>query len=121
MIFNFIALTILAEFDNFVYKSMKNEQFKQLTGKRFVKYATKIEHTTSKKCSETELSTEIDENGNKRPLKVTFLSRTWFNKILFIVYKILRTYYVSIFYYFLPFSTIVISTLVPIFYRNPLV
>jgi hypothetical protein len=25
MIFNFIALTILAEFDNFVYKSIKNE------------------------------------------------------------------------------------------------
>jgi hypothetical protein len=121
MIFNFIALTILAEFDNFVYKSMKNEQFKQLTSKRFLEYATKIQHTTSKKCSETELSIEIDENGNNRPLKVTFLSRTWFNKILFVLYKILRIFYVSIFYYFLPFSTIVISALVPIFYRNPII
>ena len=36
IVFNFIALAILAEFDNYVYSSMKNESFKELTEKKFV-------------------------------------------------------------------------------------
>jgi len=36
IVFNFIALAILAEFDDFVYSSMKNESFKELIEKRFV-------------------------------------------------------------------------------------
>jgi hypothetical protein len=63
IIFNFIALTILATFDNFVYDSLKNESFKELVTKEFVRHTIKIEHTTSKRCSREEMSCEIDEEG----------------------------------------------------------
>lgn len=37
IVFNFIALAIIAEFDNYVYGSMKNESFKLLTERKFCK------------------------------------------------------------------------------------
>ena len=37
IIFNFIALAIIAEFDNYVYASMKGESFKALCEKEFTK------------------------------------------------------------------------------------
>ncbi len=42
---------------------MKNESFKELVEMEFVKVATRVEHTTSKNCSDTELSVVLDENG----------------------------------------------------------
>lgn len=115
--FNFIALAIVAEFDNYVYESLKNESIKVLVEKRFYKKVVVINHTTSKKCSTEELSTQKDDDGEFRPLRVTYQSRTLLNKILFSIYKFLRSFYVSLFYYFLPFSSIMISTLYPIAFR----
>lgn len=117
IVFNFIALAIIAEFDNYVFGSMKNESFRELTEKEFTSKVLIVCHTSSKKCPEDELSTEKDENGNFRPLKITFFSRTLPNKICFSVYKFLRTFYVSLFYYFMPFSCTLMSTVFPLFYR----
>jgi len=122
LVFNFIALAIVAEFDNFVFDSLKSESMKELIEKRFYKRVMIINHTTSKKCKEGELSTEKDENDEFRPLRVSFASRTLLNKILFCIYKFMRSFYVSFFYYFLPFSAILISTILPIitrFYEPP--
>jgi len=117
-VFNFIALAIIAEFDNYVYSSMKNESMKELIEKKFVKRVLVIKHTTSKKCKEDEFSDNKDQDGNLRPLRVTFKSRALLNKVLFAVYKIQRSFYVSVFFYFLPFSSILISTILPILARN---
>lgn len=70
IVFNFIALAIIAEFDNYVFGSMKNESFKELTEKDFTSKVLIVCHTTSKKCPVEDLSTEKDENGNFRPLKI---------------------------------------------------
>lgn len=44
-----------------------------MTEKDFARAAIVVKHTTSKKCSELELSDEIDkESGERRPLKVVF-------------------------------------------------
>ncbi len=118
IVFNFIALAIIAEFDNYVFGSMKNESFKALCEKKFCEKAFVICHTTSKKCADTELSDQKDDNGDFRPLKVTLASRSLPNKILYCVYKLLRTFYVSVFYYFLPFSSFIMSTLIPFYYRG---
>jgi hypothetical protein len=116
---NFISLAILVEFDIYVYESIKNESFKELVEKEFVLKVCKIKHTTSKKCQPWELSDEFDEEtGRLRPLKVRFAVRTLFNKLLYIFYKLLRMMYVSQVFYFLPFLTIIISTLIPIIYRH---
>ena len=122
LVFNFIALAIVAEFDNYVFESLKNESMKVLVEKKFYKRVIIIRHTTSKKCRREELSTEKDENDDYRPLRITFESRNLLNKLLFSLYKFMRAFYVSLFYYFLPFSAIIISTMLPIttrFYVPP--
>jgi len=79
IVFNFIALAIIAEFDNYVFNSMKNESFRELCSKEFTSRVLIVCHTSSKKCSNEQLSTEVDENGNIRPLKIDFSSRVWQN------------------------------------------
>lgn len=118
IVFNFIAVAIIAEFDNYVFDSMKNEVFKHIIEEKFTEKVFKITHTTSKKCKDAELSKVKDEHGNRRPLKVTFKSRSCCHKVLFVLYKIMRSFYVSVFYYFLPFMVIVVSTMVPTIYRG---
>ena len=122
LVFNFIALAIVAEFDNFIFESLKGETMKELVEKKFYKRLLVINHTTSPKRKDEELSTEKDENGDFRPLKLRFDARKPVNKLLFCIYKLVRAFYVSMFYYFLPFSAVILSTLLPIgsrFYIPP--
>ena len=42
IIFNFISLAILVEFDNYVYAALKNESFKELLEEGFVTKATLV-------------------------------------------------------------------------------
>ena len=119
IIFNFISLAILVDFDNYVFAALKNESFKELLEEGFVTKATIIRHTSSKKCSSTALSDEVDKaTGEKRLLKIEFRKRACANKILFGIYKFLRTFYASIFFYFMPFASVIISALLPIFFRG---
>ena len=66
IIFNFIALAIVAEFDNYVYSSLKNEPLKQLTLRQFHSKIVVINHTTSVSCRTGELSDCLDETGTPR-------------------------------------------------------
>ena len=66
IIFNFTAIAIIAEFDNFVFESLKKESFKELLEAEFENKALMIKHTSSKKCKEGELSDVKDENGDYR-------------------------------------------------------
>jgi hypothetical protein len=118
IVFNFIALAIINEFDKYVFASLKSETFKELTEREFCKNVFVINHTSSKKCSKNELTDIKDENGNLRPLRVTMESRTFANKCLFVLYKVIRTFYVGLFFYFMPFSAIIISTLFPIVLKS---
>ena len=117
IIFNFTAIAIVAEFDNFVFESLKNESFKELLEEKFTEKVLIIQHTTSKKCGVNELSSEKNEEGDYRPLKVSFKDRELMNKIFFVVYKIIKGFYVSFYFYFIPFTIILISAIVPIKYR----
>ncbi len=117
IVFNFIALAIIAEFDNYVFQSMKNEKMRCLIEKQFTQQVLMISHTTSKKCSNAELSDQKNEDGEFRPLKITLGSRSLLNLVAFFLYKVLRCFYVSLFFYFLPFSAIIMSTLIPLQFR----
>ncbi len=114
IVYNFIALAIIAEFDDFVYSSLRNESMKKLIEKEITEKVLIIRHTTSKKCKEDELSTVLNEDGEFRPLKVTFKSRDGCNKCMYIAYKVMRTFYVSVYFYFMPFTTIVLTCVIPI-------
>ena len=52
LVFNFIALAIVAEFDNFIFESLKGETMKELVEKKFYKRVLVINHTTSPKCKD---------------------------------------------------------------------
>jgi hypothetical protein len=51
IVFNFIALAIITDFDNLVFSSMKGEVFRELITEDFTSDVLRISHTTSKKCS----------------------------------------------------------------------
>lgn len=118
IVFNFIALAIIAEFDNYVFGSMNGEGLRELISEEFTEKYIVVSHTTSKLCSETEKSDVQDEDGEYRPLRVTWRSRSCCNAFCFMLYKIMRSFYVSIFFYFMPFSAVILSTLLPLFWRG---
>lgn len=62
---NFIALAIIAEFDNFVYESLRNESIKKLLAPEVAEDVLVIQRTSSKKCKEDEMSQVEDEEGNQ--------------------------------------------------------
>jgi len=91
IIFNFISLAVLVDFDGFVYESIKNESFKLLIEGEFVSHATTICHTTSRRCKDDELSTVLFTDSDEyRKLRIKFSKRSTENKIMFCIYKIAR-------------------------------
>lgn len=73
-----------------------------------------IRHTTSKKCKIEELTTVETEEGDFMPLKLQFGKRSCCNKCFWIQYKCLRVFYVSVYFYFMPFFCIMLSCLIPL-------
>ena len=118
VVLNFIALAVIAEFDNFLYNSLRNEPMKQLTETEVCSKILVVQHKTSKRCKVHELSTVKDEKGNFRPLKVFFSKRSLSNKIFYIQYKCLRIFMASLYFYFFPFLVIFISIMMPLIYRT---
>jgi hypothetical protein len=55
-----------------------------------------------------------DENGDFRKLRVQFKDRKCSQKCMFVIYRMLRIFFVSFYFYFFPFLTIMISIMVPI-------
>lgn len=84
IVYNFIALAIIAEFDDFVYASLRNESMKKLIEKEVTERVLIIKHTTSKKCKVEELSDVLDEEGNFRPLKIVYGTRDRTNKCMYL-------------------------------------
>jgi hypothetical protein len=68
-------VAIIAEFDNYVFASMKSESFKKVIEEEFSSQAFPIERTTSKKCRDHEKSEALDKNGEPLPLRITWESR----------------------------------------------
>lgn len=115
IVLNFIAIAVISEFDNYVYASMRNECMKKIIEEREINEEIFVKHhTTSKRCGLEELSDQKDEKGNFRPLKVTFGSRGCGNKMLYIVYKLYRIFFVSVYFYFMPFIVVLLSILLPL-------
>lgn len=60
VVYNFISLAIIAEFDDFVFSALRNEPMKLLIKEDVTEKLLVIQHTSSKKCGEDELSTVVD-------------------------------------------------------------
>jgi hypothetical protein len=112
-VYNFIALAVIADFDNFVFESMPDEPFRKLLEEELVRVNFSIHHTTSRRCSYEEMRTEKDINGNLVPLRIRFGQRDCWNKTAYLFYKFCRLWYTAFYFYFLPFVVIVLSVVLP--------
>lgn len=114
---NFIALGIIAESDNFIFNSLRGEFIKKFTDEKVSNKIIIIRHTTSTSCGSEELTDVKDEDGLFRPLTISFGSRSYPNKFLYIYYKVMRCVFVSLYFYFYPFIVIFASIIIPLAYR----
>ena len=119
LIGNFVAMVIVSEFDGYVYESMKEEPLKKLLDEEFTEETFQVRHTTSRKCSEDEVASCPDDEV--RPLKVLWSARSWQNKAERTLYKIFRAYYVSFYYYFLPFLSMILATFMPVYFQPTII
>lgn len=114
IVLNFIAIAIIAEFDNYVYASMRNEFCKKLITCKIAEKVLIVHHTSSKRCGDAELSDVKDSEGNFRLLKIKYGDRPCAQKCSYGLYKVCRIYFVSLYFYFLPFTAVMLSILVPL-------
>jgi hypothetical protein len=62
IVFNFVALSILANFDKMLYEASGSNSLKRLFYEEIRDQLLIIEHTTSKRCKDDVMSGEYDEN-----------------------------------------------------------
>ena len=128
VICNFVALTVITQFDEFFYENITDDEFKCYlrNKKEKIKECFRIETTTSWQADAKDEFKDFvepanlrDEEGEK-PIKVKVCrcGDSVCRGILFVVYKFLRVLYVSIWYYFAPFLAIILSYLVPMFAKS---
>lgn len=76
-----------------------------------------INHTTSSQCKDNELSKAVfHETKERRKLKIQWKERKCTNKFMFIVYKIVRGFFVSVYFYFFPFAAMMVMSYIPLAY-----
>jgi len=129
VLFNFVGLTAITQFDEFFYENITDDEFKgYLKNKqKMIKELFRIETTTSSQSDGKDELKEFvpelaqnDEGKNPIKLKKCRCGESGWRGILFVVYKFLRVLYVSTWYYFAPFLAIILSYVVPLFARNHL-
>lgn len=110
IVYNFIALAIISNFDDFIFESFI-DILKELIESK--KPLLPILHTTSNNCLDFEKSEVRREDGTLYPLAVRFRDRSCGNKFNALVYRLFRSYYISIYFYFMPYFAILISIFLP--------
>ena len=130
IVMNFTALVIISEFDDFFFNAYKDEDLKDaITNDGDVyKELLMIRRTSSidaKPHSNQNIMTQEHcerENFNQelpRYIYVDFCKgRSCCNKMLFVIYKVLKCLYTSAWFYFMPYATIICSYTIPLIYRQ---
>ena len=122
VVFNFIALAVISEFDNFVYASLRMEKLKDLTNQDNADKLLLVSYTTSSKAKTFkdggEASDQVDENGEPICVKISFWhDRSCMNKLLYLVYRLNRSFFVGVYFYFYPPLQLVLTFILPAVFR----
>ena len=144
IVMNFLALAVIADFDDFFYGALFDNEYKQVitdtdvygnfletqtTTSFFARFQIKgnrvkrqeVEKIYASQFPEPDRD-DPTSNINERLPKHIFIDfwkdRNWYNKICFIIYKIFRVVIVSVWYYFIPFVAMVASFIVPAILRG---
>ena len=134
VIMNFMALAIISEFDDFFYGALGNDPNKEIITDPAYEALFTIRRTTSRFSRSTitkhilkdetyakSIAAKENENANTQKeeiqvyIYVDFWQRTFTQKLIRIIYLICRSFYVSVWFYFMPFLTLLGSYFVPYF------
>ena len=129
---NFMALVVIWDFGKFFYDAFNSKkEWKEILTEEAYEHMLVIQTTTSGNARETteESKNSIEyqlETHEKRwfrdrkkfripeHIRIDFWKdRSWKNRFFFVIFKVIRSFYVCFWYYFLPFSIIIGSYLVP--------
>ena len=142
IVMNFLALAVIADFDDFFYNALFDNQFKRVitdgdTYKKFLEVQTttsiearynvignRLERQEVENVygGENNLFPEYDRDNKKHSLATHipkhiyirfWQDRLWYNKIAIVVYKIMRIIIVSLWFYFIPFVAMIASFVIP--------
>jgi len=115
---DFMALAVISEFDDAFFEALGDDKNKTVIEEadkfeplfkitRTTSHAARSDHPTHILDDDT-----MGEYTNVK-IRVAFSERTTFNKVLRLIYKLIRTIYVSVWFYFLPFIALIGSYVVP--------
>ena len=129
IVMNFMALVVISEFGQYFYSAYTEKELKAvIIDKKYENFLI-IQTTTSfesrakipgnevePQSCETKPGEHQDMNKTQVPqyIRINFSDRKWYDKLLYLVYRLLRTLYVSFWFYFMPFLVIIASYVVPI-------
>lgn len=133
VVMNFLALVVISDFDDMFYGGLRNESWKEfLSDSDTYGELLMIERTSSARAAHDKQEHELTEEAIDitDPLLLaklrasgdlpkfiyqSFWDRSFVNKLAFIIYRVMRAIYVSIWFYFLPFVILFASYYVPYF------
>jgi len=133
VVMNFLALVVISDFDDMFYGALRNESWKEfLSDSDTYGELLMIERTSSHRAAHDHEEHILDDdaiditdekllerlkNSGDLPKCIyqSFWDRLFFNKLAFIIYRVMRAIYVSVWFYFLPFVILFASYYVPFF------
>ena len=123
VVFNFIAVAIISDFDNFVFNSLRNEPLKQLVDEDTSERFMPVSFTSSPKARPFskggQPSDVMDENGEPIAMKIRFWGdRSCCNRLLFSIYKFFRIFFVAVYFYFFPPISLFLTFQLPFYFRG---
>ena len=69
-VFNFVALAVITDFDNFSFESIQSEPLKKLTGEEMAERVLQVCHTTSVYCNHDEMSIATGKKDELMPMRI---------------------------------------------------
>jgi hypothetical protein len=106
IVMNYVALAVVADFDDYIYEAVsRGDNYPELLENEEV---LKIEHTSSSQCRHEE---DIDK-------MCRFKDRTIGGKVARLVYLVCRLIYITVYFYFFEFLTLVLIFTFPITFAS---
>jgi hypothetical protein len=118
MVYNFLAVQIIGQFDLMIYASVGDQTLKKLIGEEVGDKLLIVRHTTSKRCKKNVMTEICDEKGRLRLMRVFFKDRSCTNKLIFIFYKGYRLIYIQVYFYLIPIVLLLLSFFIPAKYGD---
>lgn len=136
VVMNFMALAVIAEFDDKFFDALGNDVIKDVIENPAYEDLYKITRTSSRNCSEANVLEDdtaisyLDEAGQLKNLtmssannetalcmRVSFLELGLTGVFMRAIFKVMRVIQISVWFYFLPFLALLGSYMVPYFYQ----